>query len=105
MIADFTTAADRAGQLVDEVWSHIPTDLPSEQALRVAQTAFDILRTPTDAESLRLATLTIHLNLAAGLTCTIAFALLGLPALAWAGAACYALALVAYVLHVVAARE
>lgn len=102
MIADFrSAAAQRATELVDDVWSHIPTDLDTPQALRVAQAAIEILSAPSDAEVLRLTTLTVHLGLALGLVGTIAYALLGLPLLAWGGAACYALALVMYMLHLV----
>ena len=99
MIADHATS--RAVDVIDEVWSHIPTDLPTEQAMRVAQVAIEILSAPTDAEVLRLNTLSVHLGLAAGLAFTIAYALLGLPPLAWAGAACHAGAFVLYVLHLV----
>lgn len=102
MIADFrSTAAQRANELVDELWSHIPAELPTDQAMRIAQAAIEILSAPTEAEVLRLITLAVHLGLAAGLTFTIAFALLGLPLLAWGGAACYALALAVYMLHLV----
>lgn len=96
-------AAQRAAELVDDVWARIPAELPTDQAMRVAQAAIDILSAPTDAETTRLLTLAVHLGLAAGLTFTIAFALLGLPLLAWGGAVCYALALAVYVLHVVTA--
>lgn len=99
-------AAQRAGrtfQLISDVLADIPTDLDTDQAMRVAQAAIEILSAPTEAEVTHLLTLAVHLGLAAGLTFTIAFALLGLPLLAWGGAACYALALAVYVLHVVTA--
>lgn len=91
--------AQRANALVDEVWAHIPTDLPTEQALRVAACAFDILSAPTDAEFEAIAARALHLALALGLVATIAYALLHDSRLAWVGAALYTSAAAIYALY------
>lgn len=96
MIADFPTkhATQRANELVDDVWAHIPTDLPSEKALRVATRAFALLATSSDTNKVAGRVLLGLLGL--GLMLTAAYALLSIAALAWAAAAVYALAVAAW---------
>lgn len=103
MIADSSTG--RAADLIDEVWSHIPTDLPTEQVMRVAARAIEILSVPTDAEFEATAARCLHLALATGLVFTIAYALLGDSLLAWAAAAFYTSAAVIYGLYLVMTEQ
>jgi len=98
-------AAERAAALADAVWSHIPTDLPTEQAMRVAQTAIDILATPSDSEFEATVARVLHLSLALALIATIGYALLGDARVAWAGAALYAGSAAIYVVYWAATRE
>lgn len=97
--------ADRAADLIDAVWSQIPAELTTDEAMRVAQAAFDILATPSDAEFTAMVARVLHLGLALGLVATISYALLHDVRLAWLGAALYAGSAVIYVLYLVVVTE
>lgn len=79
-------------RLIDDVWALIPADVPAADAAHVAATAFDILRTPSTAETHAFIRTALIATLAFGLLATVAYALLGAAWLAWVGAACYTVA-------------
>ena len=104
MITDFipkkahqiAAAAERATQLAGDVWTHIPTDLPVDQATRVAERAIGLLSRPTDAELEQRVAWSLYLALAVGLIALIGYALVGDPLMAWGGAGAFTFAAVVY---------
>ncbi|MBK9944325.1 MAG: hypothetical protein IPP13_28000 [Kouleothrix sp.] len=103
MIADARTVDQTVDQidLIDQVWEHIPGELDTEHATRVAATAIALLSEPSDAEFERAVALLLYPSLATGLAFTIAFALLGYALLAWGGAAAFFVSAAIYVSYLV----
>jgi len=89
-------AAQRAAELVDDVWAHIPAELPTDQAMRVAERAIGLLSRPTDAELEDQVGWVLYLALAVGLVALIGYALVGDPLMAWGGAGAFTFAAVIY---------
>lgn len=102
MITDFIPKEARpasASRFISDVWADIPTDLPTEQALRVAERAIEILSTPSDAELEDQVGWVLYLSLAIGLVALIGYALVGDPLMAWGGAGAFTFAAVIYVAY------
>lgn len=92
-------------RLIDDVWALIPAELPAADAARVAATAFDILQAPASNELAVIPRAALIAALVFGLLATVAYALLGAAWLAWAGATCYTVAVLVWVLFLMVGNE
>ena len=106
MITDFTPkearpAPGRTFQLISDVLAHIPADIPTDQAMRVAERAIDLLSRPTDAELEQRVAWSLYLSLAVGVLLLIGYALVGDPLLAWGSAGAFAVSAAIYAWYLV----